>query len=275
MSRPIALRAAFAAIALLAGGAAILTACSEAAPHAATPEATATAPREAAAPVATPEATATAPREAAAPVANPSPTPAQQAAAPTASPSPSPAPAPPDPTPTPTASPPTGSRTVVVTTREEEAEGETKGSGELTPPDPKPPRTDPQPAAAAARAADAATPEQEERPYTWYDGDRTRKVWLESDGAEPVFRTESGAVMTLPGGVVLVLDASWDEAAVEGFFAEHGIARSSVTEQSFGANAYLVDTEPGLPSLELANALAVQDGVRISSPNWRREVETR
>ena len=178
-------------------------------------------------------------------------------------------------TPTPTASPPTGSRTVVVTTREEGVEEEAKGSGGLAPSDPKPPRTDPQPAAAAARAADAGTPEKEERPYTWYDGDRIRKVWLHSDGAEPVFRTESGALMTLPGGVVLVLDASWDEVAVEGFFAQHGIAQSSVTEQSFGANAFLVDTEPGFPSLELANTLAVQDGVRISSPNWRREVETR
>ena len=258
MRRLVLPSAAFVAIVLLAGGAAILTACSEPAP-----------------PTATSEPTATAPRETAAPAASPSPPPAQQAAATTPSPSPSPAPTTAEPTSTPTASPPTGSRTVVVTTREEEAEGEAKGSGGLRPSDPKPPRTDPQPAAAAARAADAATPEKEERPYTWYDGDRIRKVWLHSDGAEPVFRTESGALMTLPGGVVLVLDASWDEATVEGFFAEHGIARSSVTEQSFGANAFLVDTEPGFPSLELANTLAVQDGVRISSPNWRREVETR
>ena len=258
MRRLVLPSAAFVAIVLLAGGAAILTACSEPAP-----------------PTATSEPTATAPREAAAPVANPSPPPAQQAAATTPSPSPSPAPTPAEPTSTPTASPPTGSRTVVVTTREEEAEGEAKGSGGLRPSDPKPPRTDPQPAAAAARAADADTPDKEERPYTWYDGDRTRKVWLHSDGVEPVFRTESGALMTLPGGVILVLDASWDGAAVSAFFAQHGIARSSVTEQSFGANAFLVDTEPGLPSLELANALAVQDGVRISSPNWRREVETR
>ena len=100
-------------------------------------------------------------------------------------------------------------------------------------------------------------------------------MWLHSDGAEPMFRSSSGELMTLPGGVVLVLDASWDGAAVEGFFAQHGIGQSRLTEQSFGTNAFLVDTEPGLPSLELANTLAVQDGVRISSPNWRREVETR
>ena len=254
MRRLVLPSAAFVAIVLLASSSVVLTACSEPAP-----------------PTATSEPTATAPREAAAPTPSPSPPPA----ATTPSPSPSPAPTSAEPTSTPTASPPTGSRTVVVTTREEGVEEEAKGSGGLAPSDPKPPRTDPQPAAAAARAADAGTPEKEERPYTWYDGDRIRKVWLHSDGAEPVFRTESGALMTLPGGVVLVLDASWDEAAVEGFFAEHGIARSGVTEQSFGANAFLVDTERGLPSLELANTLAVQDGVRISSPNWRREVETR
>ena len=166
-----------------------------------------------------------------------------------------------------------------MTTREEGAEEEAKGSGGLTPPDPKPPRTESTPTAAAVgvRAADAGDSDKDEseQSYSWYDGDRTRTVWLHSDGAEPVFRTASGELMTLPGGVVLVLDASWDEAAVDAFFVQHGIARSSVMEQSFGANAFLVDTGPGLPSLELANALAVQDGVRISSPNWRREVETR
>ena len=265
MRRLVLLSAAFAAIALLASSSVVLTACSKS-----DPAGTATPPQTSA----TPGATAT---PTASPSPEPTPTPSQHTAAPTASATPTPAPAPTtaEPTPTPTASPPTGSRTVVVTTREEGAEEEAKGSGGLAPSDPKPPRTDPQPAAAAARAADAGTPEKEERPYIWYDGDRIRKVWLHSDGAEPVFRTESGALMTLPGGVVLVLDASWDEAAVEGFFAEHGIVQSSVTEQSFGANAFLVDTEPGFPSLELANALAVQDGVRISSPNWRREVETR
>ena len=217
--------------------------------------------------------------------------PSEQRAAPrataTAAPAQTAAPATPDATPTTTAATPEPTQASVVAvvvetatgaaaTREEGAEEETKGSGGVSPREPKPPRTDPQPTAAAARAADAGdVSEKEERPYTWYDGDRIRKVWLESDGAEPVFRTESGSLMTLPGGVVLVLDASWDAAAVSAFFAQHGIMQSSVTEQSFGANAFLVDTEPGLPSLELANTLAVQDGVRISSPNWRRQVETR
>ena len=43
----------------------------------------------------------------------------------------------------------------------------------------------------------------------------------------------------------------------------------------FLENGFLVQTEPGFPSLELANELAAQEGVVISSPNWWREVETR
>ena len=39
-------------------------------------------------------------------------------------------------------------------------------------------------------------------------------------------------------------------------------------------NAFFVETEPGFPSLDLANDLAEQDGVVISTPNWGMEVET-
>ena len=38
-------------------------------------------------------------------------------------------------------------------------------------------------------------------------------------------------------------------------------------------NGFLIETEPGFPSLELANALVDQDGLLISSPNWWTEVE--
>ena len=45
-----------------------------------------------------------------------------------------------------------------------------------------------------------------------------------------------------------------------------------VSELDYVANGFFVETEPGFPSLDLANALAAQDGVEISSPNWGREV---
>ena len=97
-------------------------------------------------------------------------------------------------------------------------------------------------------------PDEDEVLYTWDDGGVTRRVWMRSDlvvqpssentsrdvvvrgggsesivtkqerhsasNAEPVFRSESGQLVTLPGGVILVLDRSWDEARVDAFFRE-------------------------------------------------------
>ena len=140
--------------------------------------------------------------------------------------------------------------------------------------------------------------------YIWHDGDREMRAILQNDvpkaidtghvkggsdpvqsvqdgskdnGSEdeailPVFQSESGGgEMTLPGGVVLLLDESWTEAEVDGFFTKNNIKPSQLTKMEFLDNAYLVDTEAGFPALELANELVGQDGVLSSSPNWRRE----
>ncbi len=140
--------------------------------------------------------------------------------------------------------------------------------------------------------------------YTWQDGRHTRRARVQIDlvaqaeeetrsddivvrgrGEEhvvrrqprhdetalPVFRSESGEILTLPGGVLLALDASWDQARVDQFFLENGITGDRIARQQFAVHGFLVETEPGFPSLELANTLAAQDGVLLSSPNWRRE----
>ena len=145
--------------------------------------------------------------------------------------------------------------------------------------------------------------------YTWEDGDRILRVVLQNDlvvqetaantpedvvvakGAKdniiqkrsthrqddrPVFRSESGGgLMTLPGGVLLALDPEWDQTMVESFFSRNDISTDLTSELDFLVNGFLVETEPGFPSLDLANALAAQDGVVISSPNWWREVEAK
>ena len=80
--------------------------------------------------------------------------------------------------------------------------------------------------------------------------------------------TDTGQTMTLPGGVLLVLDPGWDQARVERFFKDNQIDRSLVQEAAFAANDYYVETGPGFPSLTLANELAGQDGVVFSIPNW-------
>ena len=147
--------------------------------------------------------------------------------------------------------------------------------------------------------------------YTWQDGDRTRQVRLQVDLAvvedvsgvaegdivtasggrsiinvagaqataddetEPVFRSESGNLMSLPGGVVLVLDPAWSRSEVQAFFAGNSISLDRVSDLGELPNAFLVETEPGLPSLELANALAGQAGVEVSSPNWWTQAVTK
>lgn len=145
----------------------------------------------------------------------------------------------------------------------------------------------------------------QQQSYTWKDGDRTLTVALQGDltvtpegdirsrqdtqavttrsdapdkaasAGLPVFRSESGMLMTLPGGVLLALDKTWTEAQTEAFFEDNGIAAERVSELEYIANGFYVETEPGWASLELANALATQEGVRISSPNWRQDLEAR
>ena len=145
--------------------------------------------------------------------------------------------------------------------------------------------------------------------YTWEDGDRTVRVVLQTDlvvqetafntpedvviarGAEdsivqkqakhgqdarPVFRSESGGeLMMLPGGVMLLLDPEWDRARIEVFFSLRNISTDRTSELAFLENGFFVKTEPGFRSLELANSLAAQEGVVVSSPNWWREVEAK
>ena len=141
--------------------------------------------------------------------------------------------------------------------------------------------------------------------FTWEDGDRTLKVFLQSDlvvekGSDglprdiveaddseasalrsadsrstgdtlPAFRSESGSLMTLPGGVLLVLSAEWSQSETNAFFSDNGIKLDLVLELSYVANGFFIETEPGFPSLDLANELAALVGVEVSSPNWGRE----
>ena len=94
-------------------------------------------------------------------------------------------------------------------------------------------------------------------------GDRSQ-----SDAAQPVFRSRSGAVMALPGGVVLILDREWSEAQVAAFLSANGIESGRVSPLGEIPNGFVVATGPGFGSLNLANALAEQEGVIVSMPNW-------
>ena len=146
------------------------------------------------------------------------------------------------------------------------------------------------------------------QPYTWSDGDRTMTVLLQthmevsregeialrgnkadqankvansarSDGggeedsaSMPVFMSQWGTLMTLPGGVLLALDKSWDTDEIDAFFERNGIGADRVSGLGNIVNGFFVETSPGFPSLDLANSLAAQDGVRTSMPNWRQDL---
>ena len=99
-----------------------------------------------------------------------------------------------------------------------------------------------------------------------------REVSSSDGGSQPVFRSESGELMTLPGGVLLALDPEWSEAESDTFFSSNDIELSRVSDLGFIPNGFFVETEPGFPSLNLANALSGQQGVILSSPNWWTEV---
>ena len=89
-----------------------------------------------------------------------------------------------------------------------------------------------------------------------------------SQDALPVFVSASDNLMTLPGGVILVFHAEWGRHRIDAFLVRNGISADTATEQTFAENSYFVETEPGFPSLNLANRLAEQSGIAIASPNW-------
>ena len=103
-------------------------------------------------------------------------------------------------------------------------------------------------------------------------GRKTASLPAVAGEAQPVFRSESGELMTLPGGVLLALDPEWSEEESNAFFSGNGIELSRVSGLGFISNGFIVETEPGFPSLDLANVLSGQDGVVLSSPNWWTEV---
>jgi len=117
--------------------------------------------------------------------------------------------------------------------------------------------------------------------FIWHNGDREASVWQDTrlvvgdvisggwgDPYGPVFWSQSDNLMALPGGVVLFLDPTWNAASVEAFMRSNDIDSSDLKAFEGLINSFEVKTEPGFPSLRLANTLAGQGGVIVSSPNW-------
>ncbi len=144
--------------------------------------------------------------------------------------------------------------------------------------------------------------------YIWQDGDITRRVRVQpglavqkssvnrpedevitksgqmsivrkqvnnGEDTQPVFRGQSGQLMTLPGGVVLVFAPELSREEMEVFFADNGISMDGVSRMDFTRNAFFINTGAGFASLHLANELSGKEGVILSSPNWWQEVVTK
>ena len=113
--------------------------------------------------------------------------------------------------------------------------------------------------------------------YEWQEGQHRKQVQLlrveEIQGdAVPIFLDLNyGTEVQFPGGVIAIMqpDAGRKELAA----ALNDIRPHTTFEQFPGIrSAFIIDTEPGLASLEFANILAANQSVQSASPNWQGEI---
>lgn len=92
----------------------------------------------------------------------------------------------------------------------------------------------------------------------------------------PVFTRSAeggGMKMALPGGVIVVLDKSWNSSRCEQWIKSRKL--SVVKKLPITGNYYEIASGAGLASLELANSLRNEEGVLSATPNWWREMSRR
>jgi len=79
--------------------------------------------------------------------------------------------------------------------------------------------------------------------------------------------------LALPGGAVATFPAGWDRARIDAWSAAHStrVLETVVAE----ANMHLLDTPPGLASIELANRFHESGELVACTPNFWREAVTR
>lgn len=84
---------------------------------------------------------------------------------------------------------------------------------------------------------------------------------------------EGGHLRALPGNVIVQFEETLSEADIEKWVKTRDL--KIVEKLGFQPNTYLIASQPGLASLELANRLYGQEGVLQSSPNWWIEMSLR
>lgn len=97
----------------------------------------------------------------------------------------------------------------------------------------------------------------------------------DTTGFSPVFHEGAkgtAARCALSGGVTVRFTKEWTDAQITAFLADEGLAGERIG--SLGTT-WLVESAPGLSSVELANRLHDLEGTEYATPNLWREVSTR
>ena len=79
--------------------------------------------------------------------------------------------------------------------------------------------------------------------------------------------------MALPGGVIVYLDGAMPLEATSTWLRERRL--TVVDRLATDARGFIVESEPGLAALELAERLRREPGVRSATPLWWRETAPR
>lgn len=85
----------------------------------------------------------------------------------------------------------------------------------------------------------------------------------------PVLRDANGQTRALPGGVIVRLNPELSNEAAAQWLADKNLTVVKMLE--IGKNTFVVGSEAGLASLELANSLQNADGVVWAQPEWWQE----
>lgn len=85
--------------------------------------------------------------------------------------------------------------------------------------------------------------------------------------------SSSGRMRALPGNIIIHLDPSWQQPAVDIWLEKNKL--EVVRKLNIGANIFVIKTDAGLASLEIANSFHQTDGVVAAYPDWWTEVATR
>ncbi|MBD3609217.1 MAG: hypothetical protein HUJ30_01580 [Gammaproteobacteria bacterium] len=89
----------------------------------------------------------------------------------------------------------------------------------------------------------------------------------------PVFYSESGQMMALPGNVLVQFNPGMSSSEIEKWCTENGyqIANANRKNMSY----YEIQTGAGLDAIETANAIYNSGMVRVAEPNWWIEMHTK